>query len=206
MKVYPRILVLAALLAMIISASAHAAPTGAQNVVKNFYSQLVATMKQGESLGFDGRYKKLASAVQGAFNLPLMTRMAVSSSWSGASEKEQNDLVAAFSKYSISTYATRFASYDGEEFVVVGEKISGKDVVVETLLKPKEGDHVQLNYLMRPDEGGKYRIVDVYMNGTISELATRRSEFSSIARREGISALVNSLSEKSRQMASATSS
>ncbi len=202
MKFSSRLLVVAALLATIVPGAARA-ESAAQGVVRGFYSQLVSTMKQGQPLGFEGRYKKLAPAVQGAFNLPLMTRMAVSSSWSGASEKEQKDLVAAFSNYSISTYANRFAAYDGEEFTVVGEKVSGKDVVVETVLKPKEGEAVQLNYLMRPDVKGKYRIVDVYMNGTISELATRRSEFSSIARREGIPSLVNTLSEKAKQMASA---
>jgi phospholipid transport system substrate-binding protein len=53
---------------------------------------------------------------------------------------------------------------------------------------------------MKQDDDGKLRIVDVFLNGTISELATRRAEFFSIVQRDGISALVNSLSEKSRQM------
>jgi phospholipid transport system substrate-binding protein len=180
------------------------ADSPAQTVVRGFYAQLVSTMKQGEPLGFGGRYKKLAPVIQSSFNLPLMARMTVSSGWSGASEKQRDDLVAAFSDFSISTYANRFASYDGEEFVVTGEKALGNDVVVETSLKPKNGDSITLNYLMRRDEKGAYRIVDVYMNGTVSELATRRSEFSSIARREGISALVNSLEEKAKQMGAAS--
>jgi phospholipid transport system substrate-binding protein len=176
------------------------ADTPAQSVIRDFYAQLVAAMKQGDQLGFGGRYKKLAPVIQASFDLPLMTRMAVGSGWAGASEKEQSDLVAAFSNFSISTYASRFASYDGEEFIVTGEKASGNDIIVETTLKPKTGDAVTLNYLMHPDDKGHYRIVDVYMNGTISELATRRSEFSSIARREGIPTLVNALEQKAKQM------
>jgi phospholipid transport system substrate-binding protein len=202
MRSVSRLLAIVAFLGIITPLPARA-ESKAQEVVRTFYSQLVSTMKQGESLGFNGRYKQLAPALQAAFNLPLMTRMSIGSSWPSASEKERNDLIAAFTDFSISTYASRFASYDGEQFTVTGEKPSGKDIVVETTLKPKNGEAVTLNYLMKQDEKGSYRIVDVYMNGTISELATRRSEFSSIVRREGIGALVNSLLEKAKQMAAA---
>ncbi len=195
-----RILTVAALVGMLFSMPSHAADTKPQAVVRAFYAQLVATMKQGDQLGIDGRYKKLAPAVSEAYNLPLMTRMAVGPAWMIATEKEKEDLISSFSKFSIATYASRFASYDGEQFTITGEKQSGNDVIVETKLKPKDEEAVTLNYLMRIDDKGDYRIVDVFMNGTISELATRRAEFSSIARREGVPALVNSLSKKSQQM------
>jgi len=196
-----KILSLLIIAVMLASASAAHADTPAQAVVRNFYTQLTASMKQGNQLGFSGRYKKLDPAIRSAFNLPLMTKAAVGASWSEASPQEQADLVSAFSDFSVSTYASRFASYNDEQFTVADEKpTDGGAVIVETTLKPKEGDSVSLNYLMRQDDKGKYRIVDVYINGTISELATRRAEFSSIARRDGIAALVNSLGEKSKQM------
>ena len=176
------------------------ADSGAQAVIRNFYTQLAATMKQGDRLGFDGRVKKLEPAVKSAFNLPLMTKLSVGSSWTDASAQEQADLIAAFSSFSVANYASRFTNYNGEQFIVIGEKASGSDVIVETSLKPKDADAVNLNYLMRKDDKGSYRIVDVMLNGVISEMATRRAEFSSIARRDGIQGLVNSLGEKSKQM------
>jgi phospholipid transport system substrate-binding protein len=194
-----RTLIIVAVLSLLVPASARA-DTPAQSVVRGLYTQLVAAMKQGEQLGFNGRYKKLDPVIRASFDLPLMTRMAVGSSWAVATPQERDDLVAAFSNFSVATYASQFTAYDGEEFTVTGEKASGNDVIVETTLKPKTGDAIALDYLMRADGKGLYHIVDVFMNGTISQLATRRSEFSSIARREGISALVNSLGEKSKQM------
>ncbi|MDR3424117.1 MAG: ABC transporter substrate-binding protein [Alphaproteobacteria bacterium] len=176
------------------------ADTAAQGVVRGLYAQLVSTMKQGRELGFEGRYKKLDPVIKAAFNLPLMARMATGPSWANASAQEQDDLIKAFSDFSVATYASRFAAYDGEQFTVIGEKPSVGGVIVETSMKPSTGDAITLNYLMRADDKGNYRIVDVMMNGTISELATRRAEFSSIARRDGIQALVNSLSGKSKQM------
>lgn len=186
-------------------ASPASTPASAQDqaaiVVKNFYTRLETVMKRGDQLGFAGRYKELAPAIQNAFNLPLMTRFAVGPVWAKATPQEQQELVSAFSDFSVANYAKNFSKYDGEQFTVSDVKpATGGGVIVETKLRPKEGDAVALNYLMRPDEKGDYRIVDVYMGGAISELATRRAEFSSIVNRDGINALVNTLDQKSKEM------
>jgi phospholipid transport system substrate-binding protein len=47
-----------------------------------------------------------------------------------------------------------------------------------------------------------WQIVDVYLAGTVSELATRRSEFSSVMRRGGAEALVDALQKKTAQLRS----
>jgi phospholipid transport system substrate-binding protein len=55
---------------------------------------------------------------------------------------------------------------------------------------------VQINYLVR---GG--RIVDVYFNGTVSDLATRRDEFAAIlAGGGGADALVQALRERTEKL------
>ena len=55
---------------------------------------------------------------------------------------------------------------------------------------------MQINYLVR---GG--RIVDVYFNGTVSDLATRRDEFASIlAGGGGADALVKTLRERTDRL------
>ncbi len=201
MSLIRRVFALILVLALVIPTSARA-ESSAQSVVRGFYSHLIAAMKQGDQLGYSGRYKKLDPVIRSTFNLPLMAKTAVGVSWAEASAQEQADLTSAFSDFSVATYANRFATYDGEQFTVIGEKQAANGVIVETSIKPKEGEATTLNYLLRPDNAGNYRVVDVFINGTISEMATRRAEFSSIARREGIPALVNSLGEKSKQLGS----
>jgi phospholipid transport system substrate-binding protein len=174
--------------------------TTASSTVQQFYTQLQDVMRNGQKLGFGGRYKKLDPAIRAAFNLPLMTRFAVGSVWTKANSAEQQNLISAFSDFSIATYASRFVAYDGEKFEVVSEKAIPNGVMVETRLTPKGAAPVALNYVMRADDKGAYRIIDVYLDGTISELATRRAEFSSIAGRDGITALVNAIGQKSKQM------
>lgn len=175
--------------------------TPATTLVKNFYAQLLETMKQGEKLGFEGRYKKLEPTIKSTFNLPLMAHFAVGPGWNTAAPAAQQKLVDAFSNFSIATYASRFKKFDGEQFDVVGEKPAAQGgVIVETKLTPKGSDPVTLNYLVRPDEHGALRIVDVYLDAAISELATRRSEFTAIVKREGFDALVQSLESKTKKM------
>ena len=191
------------LLAVVVAAApvAAKADTPAEAVVRSFYGQLEASMKAGDQLGFSGRYKALDPVIRASFDLPLMTKMAVGASWASASAQEQANLVEAFSSFSVASYASQFSGYAGEKFTITGEQPSPSGgVIVQTSLTPKAGDAVSLNYLMRQDQNGNYRIVDVFVNGTISQLATRRAEFSSIARHDGISALVTSLEQKSKEM------
>jgi len=174
----------------------------ATDTVQSFYNTLTETMKQGPELGFEGRVKKLEPALSKAFDLPFMARYAVGPAWSKAPKEEQEKLVASFMAFSVATYASRFTKYDGEKFEVLGEKpMTGKNtVMVETILTPKDAPPVSLNYMLKPDETGTLRIVDVYLDASISELATRRSEFGSVVKREGFPALLNSLAEKAKNM------
>jgi phospholipid transport system substrate-binding protein len=180
-----------------------AAPAGApQATISTFYDTLLATMKNGPALGFQGRRKELAPAIRRAFDLPLMTRLMVGPQWAGLTPEQQQHLVDAFSEFSIATYASRFDDYSGERFVVDPTTTTATSgIIVHSKLVKAEGDSVQLDYLMHDTDAG-WQIVDVYLSGTVSELATRRSEFSSIMRRGGADALVDVLQKKAAALRS----
>ncbi|HEX6840514.1 MAG TPA: ABC transporter substrate-binding protein, partial [Stellaceae bacterium] len=71
----------------------------------------------------------------------------------------------------------------------------GASQLVETRIVKPDGEPVSINYLMRHDGDG-WRIGDVYLTGTISELATRRAEFSSVLRSQGVDGLIQALNRK----------
>ena len=175
---------------------------GAPATISAFYDTLLATMKAGPTLGFAGRSQKLAPAIHRAFDLPLMTRLMVGPPWVGLTAEQQHQLVAAFSEFSIATYANRFDDYSGERFQVEPESTkTASGVIVHSKLVKSDGGTVQLDYLMHEDAVG-WQIVDVYLSGTVSELATRRSEFSSVMRRGGADALVDALQKKAAALRS----
>ncbi|MBI1209518.1 MAG: hypothetical protein GC191_19825 [Azospirillum sp.] len=191
-----------ALIALVVWAAVPAAPAAAADdaapraVVDGFYRTLVGVMKQGKTLGFDGRFKRLQPAVESAFNLPKMTRLAVGPYWQDLSADKQAVLAQAFARFSTASYASNFDDFGGEVFEVVGSQPyqSGR-LIVETKLTPKGEDAVKLNYLME-DGGEGWKIIDVFLQGTISQLAAYRSEFTSVMRRDGYDGLTAILAKK----------
>ncbi|HEY1459443.1 MAG TPA: ABC transporter substrate-binding protein [Casimicrobiaceae bacterium] len=164
--------------------------------IRTFYDALLAVMKQADSLGVRGRYDKLAPVIRATFDLPAMTRIAIGPDWSAIPSEQQTALVDAFSQMTIATYANRFNGYAGESFEVdpeVQSRNTGR-IVRTRLLRTKE-EPVTLNYLMR-GSGDAWKIVDVYLSGSISELATKRSEFGAILKSGGPAALIDSLRQQ----------
>ena len=172
-----------------------AAVPNPQDQVRGFYSVLLGTMRDGRMLGESGRYARLAPAVDRTFDIPTMTRLAIGPAWGTLSPAQQQQLLAAFAHYIAATYADRFDSYSGEQLEVTGERPNGTEVMVQTKIAKSNGEATRLDYLMRQDQGS-WRISDVYLDGTISQLAVHRSEFHSILQREGVDGLVMALNRK----------
>jgi phospholipid transport system substrate-binding protein len=194
---------LAAVAALPIIADAAADPSSAATTVSSLYDVLLSVMKEGPSLGFKGRYDRLSPTVRTTFDFPLMTRLMVGPQWASLTPAQQQQLVAAFSDFSTATYARRFDEYSGERFQVDPTPIAsnGGGVFVHTKLVKSDGEPVELDYLLRASDD-VWRIIDVYLSGTVSELATRRSEFSAVLRRGGPEALVDVLLQKTAALRS----
>jgi phospholipid transport system substrate-binding protein len=169
-------------------------------VVEGFHAVLLEVMRNARSLGIRGRTGRLGPAMEAAFNLPAMTRIAVGPPWSGLSPSDQAALVRAFSEWSVATYADRFDGYGGEGFRTLGENpLPNGDRLVRTQLDRPRDAPVQLGYLLRESDG-RWRIVDIYLTGTISELASRRAEFTTLLREGGAARLVAELRARTESL------
>lgn len=158
-------------------------------------------MKQGSALNFAGRRDLLGPEIRKDLDLGLMTRIVVGPPWRGLGATDRQQLVDAFSDYSIATYAERFTSYSGQRFEVDPNStlLPSGDSIVHTKLFTGGTDSVELDYLLRKT-GDQWRIIDVYLNGTISEMAARRSEYSAVLTTGGAQGLVNLLRKKTAEL------
>jgi phospholipid transport system substrate-binding protein len=181
-------------LAMLASAADAAAASGG-DTVRGLYDALVGTMKNGRVLGQSGRFTQLEPVIRRSFDIPAMTRLAVGSSWAGLTEAQRQQAMESFGRYISAIYADRFDSYAGQKLEVTGEQPSGGGVVVKSQIIKANGEPVKVDYLMR-QSGGGWLIADIYLDGAISEVATRRSEFAAILKTEGIDGLVTALNRK----------
>lgn len=193
--------------------SAVAAPALSEPLapVTRLHDTLIKVMKNADALGFEGRRATLDPVLRAVFNLPAMAQVAVGQYWSAMSEADRRELLAAFAEFSVATYADRFDGYSGQRFETLGEEEApGRSVWVKTrLVIPADAAHpqgrtVNLNYLVRSFGTDGWRIIDVYLGGTVSEMATRRSEYTSVIRREGVAGLISTLENKTRAMQKAS--
>ena len=154
-------------------------------------------MRAGRQLSFAQRYERLAPAVNAAFDLGLMCRIAVGPDWAKLAPDQQHRIRDAFARYTIATYANRFDDYGGEAFEVDPTPVANPNgSVVQSRIVKSNGEKVSLNYLMRRGADGSWKVIDVYLSGTISELASRRSEFAAVLQRDGADGLVRLLEQR----------
>ena len=169
-------------------------------VIEEFHAVLLDVMQNADSLGFEGRRERLAPEIEKAYNLPLMLYWIVGrTAWSEIGREQRERLLNAFTRMTLNIYASRFDGYSGQHFETIEEREGmRKDVLVRTELVGSDNENVALDYLLRVEDN-RWRIVDVFFK-RISELATRKSEYSSVIRREGINALIDELESKANEI------
>jgi phospholipid transport system substrate-binding protein len=186
------------LTAFLASAARAEAPDPAVQQVQTFYNALLDSMKHAKELGMKGRYEKLKPVIEQSFDLPDMTRVAVGPSWATMPAAEQQALLVAFERMTVANYASNFNGYNGEKFVVDPVTTTrGTDRVVQSKLITKDLT-VPFGYRMR-QTGGSWKILDIYLNGYISQLAVQRSDFAFTLVSGGASGLakkLNALTDK----------
>jgi phospholipid transport system substrate-binding protein len=116
------------------------------------------------------------------------------------SDAQRDAYLKAFSDFSVANYANRFDDYSGERFETLKESETSRgDTLVNTAIIKSDGDKVLINYLMRKD-GDAWRVIDVFLTGSISELATRRSEYTSVIQHDGIDGLISAINAKTQEL------
>lgn len=157
---------------------------------------LIETMKQGKELGFHGRENKLRPVIEGAYDMTAVTKATLGLAANKLSPEDLKKLSDAYGRLSVATYADQFSKWDGEKFEV-GQPHPGANgaTVVPSVIVSGDGNRTQIDYVMHETEGA-WNIVDVLFNGSISQVAVRRSEFLPLYRQNGLDALVAQLDKK----------
>jgi phospholipid transport system substrate-binding protein len=181
---------------------AEAAPTsGPTEVVRNYYGVLLDVMQHADALGPRGRYQKLEPVVRNTFDVPFMARLSIGPTWAKLTPEQKRRTVEAYTRYIAAIYASRFDAYAGEQFQMLGQQPIKHGTLIKTHIVKSNGEPVSINYVVH-DNDIAWQIRDIYLSGSISELATRRSEFAATLRTNGIDALIASLNKKADDLQS----
>ncbi|MDE1986773.1 MAG: ABC transporter substrate-binding protein [Alphaproteobacteria bacterium] len=167
-------------------------PDPAVQQVQTFYDALLDSMKHAKELGIKGRFDKLKPVIEATFDLPDMVHLAVGPSWATMSAADQQALLDAFERMTVANYASNFDGYSDEKFVVdPATQTRGQDRIVQSKLVTG-GKTIPFGYRMR-QVGGTWKILDIYLNGYVSQLATQRSDFGATVTAGGAKGLIKKI-------------
>jgi phospholipid transport system substrate-binding protein len=178
-----------------LSGAVHATPVSGGDTVRGLYDALLNTMKNGRTLGQSGRFAKLDPVIRRSFDIAEMARLSLGRSWTSLSDAQRQQMTESYGRYVSAIYADRFDSYAGQTLEVTSEEPSPSGVMVRSRIVKADGEPVKVDYAMRR-AGDGWLISDIYLDSAISEVATRRSEFATILRNEGLDGLVAALNRK----------
>lgn len=169
----------------------------AGQIVGQFHLSILDMMKRAAALGYQGRVEELRPIVDDAMDIKIFGARTVGrTAWNGWSTEQRGEFLAVYKEYVCATYAARFDGFSGQEFVTVGSRQGRRgQIVVETEVRQPSDPPIRLDYVMRSGDSG-WGIVDIYLDSAVSEVAMRRSEFSSVLNRDGYEGLIAALQSK----------
>jgi len=164
--------------------------------IEGFYAALVAQMKKGGPA--KARYDMLRPAVEKAFDLAGMTAVAVGPSWASLPAGDQKALIEAFERMTVANYVKNFDSFGGEQFTVDPAAVprGAEKLIRSKLVSGKET--IPFNYRMR-QVNGEWKVFDIFLNGNISQMAQKRSDFASTLASggpKGLAQRINALADQ----------
>ncbi len=186
---------------VLLLATARADQPAATAVIARLNATLLDVLQHAEQLGYQGRLDKIAPAIPQAFDVDFMAEKTVGKYWKTMSDADKARWVALFREFTAANYAGNFDKYSGQRFEITGEEASQNDTtVVHTTLIDPGGENTELNYRLHATPAGP-RIIDVYLKGTVSELALRRSDYTSVLERDGVDGLLSTVRAKIADLA-----
>jgi phospholipid transport system substrate-binding protein len=182
----------AAVLAMVCVLGAHALAAEdrpAAAVVEKLQAALLDSMKNGKTLGEQGRYEKLKPVVEEVHDFPYIVRVLLGSAASQLTPEQLKEAAAAYADGSARIYAHEFNNYSGEHFVTLDEKQEPRGTrVVRTAMQSSGNADTRFDYLLRQSDG-QWRIVNTIAEG-VSQLAIDRSQAQSALKQGGFDGLM----------------
>lgn len=140
--------------------------------------------------------KEVQSVISNTYNIERMLALIIGEVWKKSISKDQMALKKVFEEYIAKNYILRFKNIKSLEFGKLEINQAGKNYrMAKTRLIINSKDVVPLNYLL-DQTNNSWKIFDVLIDGSISEIATKKSEFKSFTNQDDLKPLLEALQKK----------
>jgi phospholipid transport system substrate-binding protein len=196
MKIF-RIKNLVILIGLLSANFSYADIDGAQKFVKEVGEVTIETAKSDE-LSVEEKEQKLIQLFENSVDTGWIAKFVMGQYWRDMEEETQEKYKKLYHKYLLQSYVPEFKEYTDEKLKFLGsEKEFEKEYIVKTEIVSPKGQVYRVDYKIREDDQGNYKIFDIVAEG-ISLITTHRSEFGSIVSRKGSDFLIKKLAQKTK--------
>jgi len=186
---------------VLVATAAVADDPPATKAIARLNAVLLETLQHAEALKYEGRFAKIAPAIDETFDVAFMAEKSIGKYWKPLSDADKARWTSVFHEYMVANYAGNFNRFSGQRFEISGQEPSQNDtVVVHSKLFDPGGEDTELNYRFHDTPTGP-KVIDVYLKGTVSQLALLRADYTSALERGGLDALVTSVRAKIADLA-----
>jgi phospholipid transport system substrate-binding protein len=159
-------------------AEAPAVPAEPAEVVAALHEGIVAAAADPDRT-VEQRYAELEPLVERTHDLPYIAELSIRRHWADLTDEQRQRFLAAFSRLSVMTYASRFATVTAETFEVLGSEDAGSGrVQVHAAIHRAEDPDVSLDYQLHEVDGA-WKIINILADG-VSDLALKRAEYARV--------------------------
>ena len=135
--------------------------------------------------------------VKNSYDLEKMGKMIIGVDWKQIETKLKEDFINVFKRFISANYFRRFnrindLDYEYQTVRVIGDKFRLAGVILIA-----DNERIKIDYLLAL-KNDQWKIFDVLLDGSISEIATKKSDFKKIINEEGVRGLVKNLRERNQ--------
>ena len=150
----------------------------------------------GQNVGIYNTTKKLITET---YNTEKMLKMIIGDSWKNLNKEIKKEIINVFEEYIAKNYIKRFSKIKNLQFSSLEEKKIGNYKTVKSNLILENDEKISISYLLSPKRQ-EWKIFDVLLAGSVSEIATKKSEFKSFIVDGNINPLIDALKKKNKTL------
>ena len=128
-----------------------------------------------------------------------MLKMIIGDSWKNLNNEIKKEIINVFEEYIAKNYIKRFSKIKNLQFSSLEEKKIGTYKIVKSNLILGNDEKVSISYLLSLKRQ-EWKIFDVLLAGSVSEVATKKSEFGSFIKKNNINLLIDALKKKNKEL------
>ena len=131
-------------------------------------------------------------AVKNSYDLEKMGKIIIGVDWKQIDTNTQKEFIDVFKRFISVNYFRRFNKINELNFENQTVKLVGDKFKLARVILTADNEKLKIDYLLS-FKNEKWKIFDVLIDGSISEVATKKSDFKKIIKEEGVSGLVKNL-------------